>query len=119
MKFWELQSVACCARDQDSVRAVAVTDPDWADFASWCDAYSAIVAGQDRAKLDFELPDAFCRAVLARLDLPYYLSDKTLRSRPQSDADLRLSALEAYDRFGGHAIEDAQEKGSWPVGGFQ
>lgn len=75
-----------------------------------------MVARRDRAGLDEELPDDFVRAALAKLKVSFHLTrDGQLKSRRTSIFDAALSALDAFNRFGGRALEDALEYGSVKV----
>lgn len=121
MKFWELTSVL---RDGgamlgfktsglDIVRAEARRRPEWREFGDWAERFDDLVGAQDREKLDHELPDAFARAVLARASVSYFLGhDDVLRSYGHYPFREKLTALEAFDRYGGTALEDANEYGS-------
>jgi len=55
--------------------------------------------------------------VLAESPRYYYLNltDRHLRSYDRHPYDEKMTALEAFDRFGGSVIEDAIEKGSYPL----
>jgi hypothetical protein len=74
------------------------------------------VQAQDRNILDAELPDDLVRSVLSKLLITLYLSsDGWLRSRVLNLRDKHLSASEAFERYGGEAIEDVLEYGSHRV----
>ena len=109
MKYWQLTSVVA---DPDLIKSVAQTNPDWHIFLSWVANESSIIDTQDREKLDYELPDNFVRSVLVRADLICYLSnDGWLRSYQMSPDDKVLTALEAFIKYGGTALEEACEYG--------
>jgi hypothetical protein len=71
-----------------------------------------LIDTQDREKLDFELPDAFVRAVLSEVAMPFYVDGEgCLRLGPFGGGNECLSAVEAFNRYGGKSIEEAKEKG--------
>jgi hypothetical protein len=117
MKFWELFSLAGRSDGRDMILDVSRSNADWRVLGVWVESFDALVAGQDRGKLDCELPDEFCRAVLDRVSQDFYLSADRLGSRRLSAGDRELSALEAFEMFGGSALEETMEFGSYPVGG--
>jgi hypothetical protein len=62
------------------------------------------------------LPNEFLRAVFKKSKLRFYLGrGGWLRSRRHSFWDRALSTIEAFDRFGGDAMEEALERGSFQV----
>ena len=86
--------------------------PNDLDRKSWAD-HLRIVAAQDRVILDSKVEHEFAVAVLAQLRSSLYLgADGRLRSRRYDQTDQELSVLEAYERYGGEAVEDAYEYGS-------
>lgn len=115
MKFWQLHAVVR-SEDQAKIRSAAASRTEWNFIDDWLANFSDLVTTQDRTKLDYELPDDFVRVVLKGVKLRYYLGrDGYLRSRKRSFRDKRMSALEAFDRFGGEVIEDVLEKGCYKV----
>jgi hypothetical protein len=97
-------------------RVVARRKREWRYIAEWLDDYGAIAASRDRTKLDFVLPDNFLRAVFRKIKIKFYLGrDGWLRSRRHSFWDKTLSAVRAFERFGGDAMEEALEYGSFQV----
>jgi hypothetical protein len=99
------------------LQSIASSDYNWEQFAIWYGDYDRLVDQQDREKLDYELPDGIVRLVLAQSDKVYFLAkDGWLRSYRISSEDEKLSALEAFQRYGGDVIEDVLEKGSFFVG---
>ena len=113
MKFWELDSVC---RDQPGLLIrKAAERAEWYEYAEWGRKVDELVRTQDRAKLDFELPDAYVRGVLHDCSLVFYRGkDGWLRSYRLRPDDTERSPLEAYEEYGGSALEDALEKGSVP-----
>jgi hypothetical protein len=102
--------------EKDIVRRTAAKKPDWRYVVEWFDDEDRIIRSQEREKLDHVLPVALVRAALAKSKLKFYLSNtKILRSRRHSFFDKKLTALDAFDRFGGDAMEEALEYGSFSV----
>jgi hypothetical protein len=112
MKFWEL--VSYCRAEPALLYRLA-DDPAWAGFYAWSQNFDQIVAQQDRAKLDVELPDDLCRHVLAASRKRYTLSRGYLRAAPSSQPGQQFSAIEAYERCGGGFLEEVNEAGSKEV----
>ena len=108
MKFWEL--VSHC-RDEPALLNRLADDPAWAAFLAWNQTFDQLVARQDRAKLDFELPDDACRHVLSNSGLRYEVSDGYVRTWHSRSAGEEISALEVFDRYGGSFLEDVNEYG--------
>jgi hypothetical protein len=114
VKFGLLVSIM--RSELDRVREVSRKRREWEFVGEWIDDYNNIVRSKDRAKLDFELPDSFVRAALRRSELKFYLSrDRQLRSKRRSFWDRKLSAIRTYVKFGGIAMEEALEYGSFRV----
>lgn len=118
MKFWELASVM---RGEDPVLEAVLRQEEWRKYHEWYRAHDQLVDSQDREKLDANLPDALIRDVLGKARLKYYLDGTSfpeqsiLRGRRVNDADVELSALTAFERYGGMVLEDTLEKGSYRV----
>lgn len=112
MKFWELVS-AC--RDERHLLDRLADRPEWTEFHRWTRDFDRLVETQDRATLDCELPDEACRHVLRESRRLYYLSRGYLGTTPLGSTDVVLSAVDAFDRYGGRVLEDVQEHGSVPV----
>jgi hypothetical protein len=113
MKFCQLLSVSDSPRLADA----ASSDPDWAVYGKWVDDLTDICHAQDRAKLDHTLPNGFVRKVLTGSSQRVFYSSGQLRSYRFGPSDEQLSLVEAFDRFGGTALEEAFEKGSVSVTG--
>jgi hypothetical protein len=112
MKFWEL--VSYC-RGQPVLLDRMADDPAWARFHAWSQDFDQLVARQDRAKLDLELPDDLCRHVLAASTQRYSLSGGYLRATRPSQPGRHFSAIEVFDRYGGGFLEEISEAGSKKV----
>ena len=113
MKLWQLTSVI---RNVEVMKIAAQSNQNWHEFVTWLENWATVVDTQDRAKLDYELPDLFVQTVLANSNLQCHLSeDGWLRFRKNSPDDQQITALQAFNRFGGRALEEAYEKGSAKV----
>lgn len=116
MNFWQLMSIM--RGDSAVVSNIAFGRGEWRYIADWITMESQIVDSQDGSKLDHVLPDEFVHAVLAKLRLSFYLNSQDGHLRAHSVSRLneeKLSPIEAYERFGGEALEDVLEKGSFPI----
>jgi hypothetical protein len=114
MKYWQLMSVMRANKQcKELINIVASAQVEWQFVAEWLAQDAILVNTQDRAKLDYELPDAFVRAALEKSDLKFYLSeDGWLRSWKMSPSDELMTAVNAFNRYGGEKLEDAYEKAS-------
>ncbi|MEO7690363.1 MAG: hypothetical protein ABIS51_13855 [Sphingomonas sp.] len=116
MKFWQLGSILR-ADEWSLIGEVAETRADWAFLQEWASNWTSLVNTQDRSKLDAELPVEFVREMLSLSQVTLFLAhDGWLRSYQLSGSDLSISALSAFNRFGGTAIENALEYGSIDIG---
>ena len=116
MKLWQLVSVLG-EKNIQLIRGLASAHAQWQFVADWLAQYEVLVDTQDRAKLDYELPDPFVGLLLAKSALIYYLStDGWLRSWQEYPDDKLITALDAFELFGEQALEEAYEKGSFEVG---
>ena len=111
MKFWQLNSVAGAA----AIAEAAGGDVAWAVYGELVRDLPRICEIQDRAKLDYEMPKEFVRRVLSGSPRGVFLSHGQLRSFRFAPSDNELSFVEAFDQFGGTALEEALEKGSFAV----
>ena len=108
MKFWQLESV-CSAEPHLMDRLGA--RPEWAEWLGWHENFARIVREQDRAKLDFELPDDVCIHVLSGSERKYFLADDHVRVRRTGADDRELSAVDVFHTYGGSILEDVNEAG--------
>ena|SRR5579859_7613659 len=113
MKFWQLLSVCDAAHQLELAGAKAGEVERWSEFADWCRREDELVRVQDRAKLDFDLPDDYVETVLGDLGRRFYVSpsERWLRGGRFEAGDREVTALEAYRLYGGEAVEEASEKG--------
>ncbi|NQT39639.1 MAG: hypothetical protein HQ581_19230 [Planctomycetes bacterium] len=115
MMFWQLTSAF---RGNPSALQAVLERPEWHEYLAWFQDFGKLVDTQDRAILDAELPDGLCRECLKECSLMFFIKDGFLvhcvpTNTPESSQV--LSALEVFERFGGTAIEDACEYGSFPL----
>jgi hypothetical protein len=111
LKLWQLFSVARI--DKGLVGRVAASRPSWKPYELAAENFDGLVQTQNRAVLDAIVEQEFAVAVLGQLRSNLYLSsDGWLRSRRHDVSDQEISVLEAYERYGGNAIEEAYERGS-------
>lgn len=116
MKLWQLVSVMSQNNHIGAIKSVASSKPQWLEFAAWLEDWDALVDTQDRAKLDYVLPEDLVLSVLERSDLPCFLSNNcVMRSWRFSPIDVSISLAEAYRRYGGDVLEQAFEHGSIAV----
>jgi len=100
----------------DAIRTVALSKPQWQEFAAWLENWEALVGSHDRTKLDYLVPDDLVLSALARTDLVCFVSnDGVMRSRRFSPDDASIPVAEAYRRYGGDALEETFEYGSIAV----
>ena len=112
MKFWKLSSIL--GGEIDSAVEAASTKKERGNFGKWFLDFSKLVKTQDRDKLDYELPRDFVKKSLIKARVSFFIStDGTLRSRGTFPGDRKINASEAFDIFGGDAMEEALEKGSF------
>ena len=113
MKLWQLVSIS---RDEpDLIADTARADGRWAKYAEATRNFERAVQAQDRAMLGEVVEPGFVRAVLSRIGRHLFLSnDGQLRVR-RTASEQEISLVEAAERFGGDAVEDAMEFGSVKV----
>ena len=109
LKFWQLVSI--CRSDRSALAAL-LARPEWGVYEQWLEDFEALVERQDREALDARLPPDMVCAALQRLDIRLYLSGRRLRATMPGRP---LAITEAWERFGGQAVEDALEYGSVEV----
>jgi len=112
MKFWELTSVF---RGNETLLRRALSGTK---FATWVDNPS-------REQYDFKIPFEICvKALSTHPDFLYKYSDNHLRSYIINKIEwkkagnpavemTKMSYLEVFKSYGGHALEDTLEKGSF------
>lgn len=121
MKFWQLESI--CREQPGLLSQIAAQQDAWKQFGEWDRNFHELVDTQNRAILDWVLPEEYARAVLAVCSLAFYVSEdeSQLRASRSSPSDEEISALEADIRYspqyGGGILEDVLEKGSHPISG--
>lgn len=115
MKFWQLISILYS--EKKLIYKIALKHNEWKFISDWLNEYDTLVNTQDRNKLDYQLPNQFIREVLKCTNLKYYLSQDGiwLRSWKIASDDNPVTALEAFDTYGGNALEEAVEFGSFKL----
>src|SRR5260370_13475651 len=100
----------------EAIKTVALSKPQWQEFAAWLENWEALVDSQDRTKLDYLVPDDLVLSALARTDLVCFVSnDGVMTSRRFSPGDMSIPVPEAYRRYGGHRFEGASNTAPLPV----
>jgi hypothetical protein len=61
MKYWQLVSVMREDNEFEAIKTVVSSKPQWQEFAAWLENDAALVKTQDRAKLDYVLPEDLVR----------------------------------------------------------
>jgi hypothetical protein len=112
LKFWELMSVC---RDEPKLLELLADSPHWAEYAAWWRNERELIINQDRAKLDHQLPDDVCRHVLAGSDVRYRITHGHVRCAVNDSDEQTYSAVEIYDWYGGGALEEVKEFGSFRI----
>jgi hypothetical protein len=114
MKLWQLDSIL--RGERELCKTIALSQSDWHQFGDWFAQMGQLVSAQDRAKLDRDLPVEFVRKVLSLSQRTYYLSQgQILRATQLLPNDVAMTALQAFDCFGGTALEDALEYGTCQI----
>jgi hypothetical protein len=112
MKFWELTSVV---RDERQILEAGLSKPEWNQYYDWYLNLDHLCRVQDREKLDAIIPVQLARDVLSSSKRLFYLNASQLRASRFTKDDLELSALETFEKFGGKAMEEAREFGSFKI----
>jgi hypothetical protein len=111
MKLWKY--VAMLGGDVKRAEEISSSNRKWAGLDDWFRRVPLIMHSPDRFQIDFELPDDFVRETFKALPAHFYASGAgDLRSRKINNEDEEISAVEAFDRYGGRVIEEAWDKGS-------
>jgi hypothetical protein len=109
MKLWELFSVL---RSEPEILKKVTKGVRWKQFESLCLDFDDHVQKQNRLVLDAEMPEEFCREALGMSSLVFCLrQDGHLELLREDVHGGRLTALEAYEQFGGDSLEEALEYG--------
>lgn len=94
---------------------VVLAKPEWRAYQAWYINFDTLVTTQDRDKLDAVMPDNLVQEVLGLSEQKLFSFEGWLRPRRVCDEDIELSVLEAFEKFGPNAIDDAFERGSTKV----
>ena len=122
MKFWQLVSLF---RDEEPVLESVLKDPQWALYFQWYSDYEQHAKSRNTSLLNAEMPDVLCRDAARLSKKNYYVHQEHLYRydvhrdhlyppalRMPTGASL-MSALEAFEKFGGTALEEVLEFGSF------
>src|SRR5260370_37397657 len=86
----------------EAIKTVALSKPQWQEFAAWLENWEALVDSQDRTKLDYLVPDDLVLSALARTDLVCFVSNVgVMRSRRFFPHGMSIPGPEAYRRDAG------------------
>src|SRR5436190_23824605 len=113
MKFWELISIF--AEERKTLESL-FRRPAWAQFAEVYRDYAKHVSNQNRNILDAKVPDDLCREALSLSSRKYVVFNGQLAADAGKYFGANqevLTAVEAFDRFGGSALEEVCEKGAY------
>jgi len=111
MKFWELHPLI----DDPSLLADEQFRNKWHWFCKWLEEIKRIVNEQQRSILDAELPEELVVSALWSSKIRFVWSGGYLRCFGNEPGPSDFSAVEAFLRFGGHALDEAYEYGSYRV----
>src|SRR5260370_36578314 len=90
----------------EAIKTVALSKPQWQEFAAWLENWEASVDSQDRTKLDYLVPDDLVLSALARTDLVCFVSnDGVMRSRRFSPHDIPMPAAAGCHRYAAARVE--------------
>ena len=110
MRFWELFSIM---RTEQDAHEHLLLDKRWSQYRQWNADMSRIVNEQDRKILDSIVPDELACAAMDLFPDRFQVRNGYLHGCPKGTAPSNsISAIEAYKRFGGTAIEDTLERGN-------
>jgi len=111
MKFWELTSIF---RDDPMTLEQVLQNPRWNAYLGCLRNLPQHVNDQDRQTLDAVLPTELEKDAMQRCKLRFQIRDDFLIRSPGPIADQdSLTATDVYSRFGGSAIEEVLEYGSF------
>lgn len=119
MKFWELTSAF---REWEAILREVLAGPRWREpYLRQYDQLDTLCDRQDRSVLDALVPIELSREVALKCPERFafnpgnrhlYLAREDGYVPPGFRA---MSAVEVHDEYGGYAIEEVREYGSWPV----
>lgn len=110
MKFWELTSVMWSER---RALETSLIKPEWDRYYEWYLNYDRLVDEQDREKLDAIVPDKLVSEILSQSKQTFFQGEGWLRSYRFAKDDEEVSALAVFEKFGGRALDEVLEKGSF------
>ncbi|MCE9556839.1 MAG: hypothetical protein K8T91_26120 [Planctomycetes bacterium] len=112
MKFWQLVSIF---RDDESTLKQLFMNPEWKQYLDWYNGYDGHVFKQNRQILDAEVSPSLAENAMRQCKLKFvvwegYLKMCDPKKKLPPDA---LDAIDVFKRYGGDAIEDTLEYGSF------
>jgi len=112
MKFWQLVSIF---RDDASTLERLLRSQEWKPYWDWYNRFRGYVLAQNRQILDAEVSASLATNAMQLCKLKFVVWEGSLKMcDPQKkhppDA---LDAIDVFTRYGGDAIEDAREYGSF------
>lgn len=119
VKFWELVSV-CSSSKHRNILASELSNIADKRFHSWLLDFDNLVKSQERSKLDAEVPLDVCNLVFGKFDETYVQVDGTIRKQQSNIPFDRskakfLSISDIFSKFGGKAICEIEEYGSYKL----
>lgn len=118
MKFWELTSAF---RHWPAILREVLDSPRWRDYLRQYDQFDILCDTQNRRVLDAIVPLELSREVAMKCPARFAFNpgNRHLYAALEDgfvEPGLRaMSAVEVHDEYGGFAIEEVYEYGSWPV----
>lgn len=113
MKFWQFISLF---RDEESLLELVLKEPQWALYCQWYSDFEQHARNRNLFVLDAEMPDELCRHALRLSRKRFYIRGDHLDLYMPGERILPthrgMTAIEAFDRFGGTVLEEVFEKGS-------
>src|SRR5262249_7033067 len=111
--LWMLDSYF---RDEPDKLETALSRPKWDYYANVFRDIKRFVDEQDRATLDAELPIELCQEAMSLSTRKYIVDKGFLREFELAHFGRKpLSALEAFNLYGGECLEEVQEYGCCEV----
>jgi hypothetical protein len=111
MKFWELVSIF---GSDPAALASVLREPQWLTYLEWFRTFDQHVKLADRNVLDAEVPAELAERAMLLCTYAFCVRGGYLRLSVDH-APHALSAIDTYRRYGGDAIEEVLEKGSFQL----
>ena len=115
MKLWQLVSIM--NNDLVLLQSLSREESAWSEIGQFFADFGLLVKSQDRAKLDASVPEALVKTALSRSEKTLFVGkDAWMRSWRLSPDDAPSAVVDAYERFGGDAVERSIESGAVAIG---